>query len=123
MNVARAPALCTAQQIVASAARWRAREGKSTVFQASLARGKRRQHEITVSLLRGWISIETPSAHAYDGASAEKRNRRSKNKCLGRSRKIWRRLPTWLKKNKVRQVAMESTGCTKRKLQSSNPPN
>ena len=38
-NLARTLPLCMAQRIIASAARWRAREGKSSVFQASSASG------------------------------------------------------------------------------------
>ena len=44
--------LCTAQRIVAFAARQRAREGKSSFFPASIARGKGDSYEVTLPLLR-----------------------------------------------------------------------
>ena len=44
--------ICAEQRSVAFAARQRAREGKSMVFQASPARGKGEQHETTLPPLR-----------------------------------------------------------------------
>ena len=100
----------TAQQIVASAARWRAREGKSTVFQASLTRGKRRRNEVTVPLLR---RLGYPSRHSE--RMCEKRVRGQaeavvEEQVFGTFTQELERLHNWLKQQKVRQVAMESTG-------------
>src|ERR1700761_2913851 len=105
-----ARSLCTAQQIVASAARWRAREGKSMVFQASLTRGKGGDMKLLYRCCAGLdIHRDTVSAcvRRRVGGQAEAA---IEEQVFGTFTQDLERLRTWLKKSKVRQVAMESTG-------------
>src|ERR1700749_2828899 len=91
--------LCRAQRIVASAARWGAREGKSSFFQASICSRRRCAgidvHQKSVSVcvrrrVKGQPNVEREEA------------------VFGTFTQDLERLGQWLKERKVTQVAMES---------------
>src|SRR5580698_8498117 len=103
--------LCRAQRIVASAARWGAREGKSSFFQASIC--SRRKETRMKLLYRRCAGIDV---HQKSVSVCVRRrvkgqpNVEREEAVFGTFTQDLERLGQWLKERKVTQVAMESTG-------------
>jgi hypothetical protein len=101
---------CEEQRSVAFAARQRAREGKSRVFQASIACGKGDDMKLLYRRCAG-LDIHKDSISVCirirNGGKAEAEIIEERFSTFTQELE---RLAEWLKKHKVRQVAMESTG-------------
>lgn len=98
-----------AQQIVAPAARWGAREGKSFVFHASLARGGRDRYEVSLSPMRSLGCAQKDDLPCIREVIG-KEEVNVQQATFGTLSQELKRLGEWRKKNKVKRVAMESTG-------------
>jgi transposase len=99
-----------AQQIVASAARRRAREGKSIVFQASLTRGKGGDRKLLYRCSAGLdIHRDTVSTCVRRRVRGQA-EATIEEEVFGTFTQELERLRCWLKQHHVRQVARESTG-------------
>src|SRR5215469_8071377 len=99
-----------AQPNVASAARRRAREGKSVVFQASFARGRRGDMKLLYRRCAGLdVHKKSISVCVRIRRGGSKHVEIHEAEFLTFTQEL-ERLRDWLKEHKVKQVAMESTG-------------
>src|SRR5215210_1382168 len=98
--------LCVAQRIVASAARRRAREGKSAFFQASFVRGRGGAMKILHRRCAG-LDVHKKSISACIRIRSGGSKTEVFTETFGTFTDDLERLRDWLREHKVREVAME----------------